>query len=780
VLIGVHVIIAIHIIQWLITGMTVSPVEPSEAMETLELGSVNAGFVFFVLAIGSTFLFGRYFCGWGCHVVALQDLCSWMMRRMGVRPKPFRSRLLVLAPLALGLYMFVWPTFKRIALKPALTAASMDLPVWLRDVAPMKGFHAELIVSDFWATFPPWYVAIPFLAVVGFAAVYFLGSKGFCTYGCPYGGIFGVVDPVSPGRIVVNDDCNSCGHCTAVCTSNVRVHEEVRDFGMVVDPGCMKCMDCVSACPNDALGFAFAKPAMLAKPRDEAARQRRQKIKTNPKRFDLTWPQEVTLAILFIVLLQSFRGMLNVVPMLMAAGLAGIGVFLAWKLWCLAREPSVRLQRLQLKVKGRWRAAGAAFGVLATGVLISAAWGGFVGLDRWRAQIDYKRLDVPIEVALRPEFEPRPSVRDAAERGARLYRRSSPWTEAGVGWPLRPEDRRELAFFHLLARDHDAAEHQLRAVVRAGNPTHELIEQLAMVMQAQGAEPAAIRAMRRWALDLHPELAPLRTRVARDVIEAGGSPENAADLWTARLEQSSDPDPETLLEAARFFASIGERERALNLVDAATRSPRPEPAHELDAATLHQALGRSAPARSIARSLAGGDRWHALSNTQLRRLVVVLAQLGDERHATDLLEAARAERSDAIALHELAGRMALASGERARALDAFEAAGEEIDSPWALASVGETIVKAGLSARDREIGGLGLRTLERAMQAAPESPTIAHDLGQALLATGRFEEGLARLRNASRMAPENPALAEALAQAEQRVETLSPRPGPPR
>jgi hypothetical protein len=37
----------------------------------------------------------------------------------------------------------------------------------------------SLIVEDFWATFPPWYVAIPFLIVCGFVTVYFLGNKGF-------------------------------------------------------------------------------------------------------------------------------------------------------------------------------------------------------------------------------------------------------------------------------------------------------------------------------------------------------------------------------------------------------------------------------------------------------------------------------------------------------------------------------------------------------------------------------------------------------------------------
>src|SRR4029453_12361217 len=127
--------------------------------------------------------------------------------------------------------------------------------------------RSELVRADFWATFPQsaW-IIVPFLLVCGFATVYFLGSKGFCTYGCPYGGFFAPLDKLATGRILVTDACEGCGHCTAVCTSNVRVHEEVREYGMVVDPGCMKCMDCVSVCPNDALYFGFAKPAIVKGP----------------------------------------------------------------------------------------------------------------------------------------------------------------------------------------------------------------------------------------------------------------------------------------------------------------------------------------------------------------------------------------------------------------------------------------------------------------------------------------------------------------------------------
>src|SRR6188472_2966595 len=70
-----------HIIQWRFTGRTVSPIEPSETMYTLQNGFVNAGFIFFSLAILATLVFGRFVCGWGCHILALQDLCGWLLKK---------------------------------------------------------------------------------------------------------------------------------------------------------------------------------------------------------------------------------------------------------------------------------------------------------------------------------------------------------------------------------------------------------------------------------------------------------------------------------------------------------------------------------------------------------------------------------------------------------------------------------------------------------------------------------------------------------------------------
>ena len=110
VLAAVQGLIIIHIVVWLLSkkygwfgGTTITPIEPSESMEFSKHGIINAGLIFFVIALLSTLILGRWFCGWGCHVVMLQDLCGWVMKKMGVRPKPFRSRLLGV----LGLLMVV-------------------------------------------------------------------------------------------------------------------------------------------------------------------------------------------------------------------------------------------------------------------------------------------------------------------------------------------------------------------------------------------------------------------------------------------------------------------------------------------------------------------------------------------------------------------------------------------------------------------------------------------------------------------------------------------------
>lgn len=336
VLIGVHVLIGLHIWHWLATGSTMTPLEPSEAMQTIELGRINAGFLLFCALIASTLLFGRWFCGWACHIVALQDLSAWLLGKLGLRPRPLRSRLLVLAPWVVAGHMFGWPIVQH----------------WLgtRRLPSPSTWELHLTTTDLWQTFPGPIMAVATFVVVGFLIVWWLGAKGFCTHGCPYGAFFAVADRFAVLRIKVTDACDACGHCTSVCSSNVRVHEEVAKHRQIVDPGCMKCLDCVSVCPKDALriGFTAPKPFVLSQQRIRA-------------RADCSWPEEILLAVVAFAATQwVFRGAWfgERVPFLLAVGLGVITAVLALLAWRLLRRPEVAFQHTALKVAGRLTKAG--------------------------------------------------------------------------------------------------------------------------------------------------------------------------------------------------------------------------------------------------------------------------------------------------------------------------------------------------------------------------------------------------------------------------------------
>ncbi len=760
VLVGVHVVIAIHVVQWVVMGSTVSPVEPSESMQTLELGVVNAGFIFFVLAILSTIIFGRFLCGWGCHVVALQDLCAWLMKKARTKPKPFRSRLLVFAPLALGIYMFVWPTFKRIALIPAIEAAGFAVPVWIGQPAEFHGFTSELIVEDFWATFPPWYVAIPFLGVCGFASVYFLGSKGFCTYGCPYGGIFGVADQVSPGRIVVNDSCEGSGHCTAVCTSNVRVHEEVRDFGAVVDPGCMKCMDCVSACPNDALSFAMTKPALLIGPRDDDAKKRRARINANPKRFDLTWPEEVAAAVMALGLFVAFRGMLNLVPMLMAVGMAGVGVFLIWKAWRVVTTHNVRLQSYQLRAQGRVRIAGLVVLVGAAVTLVSAGWSGLVGLERWRAHLTHETIEVPVALALRPEFDLTPDKAERVLVAIERFERSDAWGEGGRGWSLRPMDRRELAFLYLLVDRHADAARQLDRLGQEGEPTDELVEQAAALRRQLGQSDEDIKA---WLADMlyrHPLLHGARLEWSRLAVRTGEPVESVDASWRDAL--GPEPALHAAVSAATFYTETGRSDAGAELIERASMS------EDVDAAGLVRAARTLAATGRVDRGLELLDRASDLGSQtpeSSRALGVAFASLGERDRARAVYTTGLETHPDSAALHEALALLDLVEARPESALEhyrtAIRLAGR---NPFARAGLGESVVRAGLGSRTQAVYELGLDAMRTAAEQS-QAGVLFHDLGQALLAGGRAAEGLEALERAQALTPENQAVGRSLEQA---------------
>lgn len=501
-LILVHLLLAIHIAYWMRTGSAISPLEPSEAMEFSKHSVINAGLVFFGLMILSTLVFGRFACGWGCHLIALQDLARGILLKIGIRPRPMRSRLLLLVPIVAFVYMFLWPVAYRL---------------WIGDSLAVRA--VALTKEDFWATFPGWIVATMTFITCGFVMIYFLGSKGFCTYACPYGAIFGVAGSLSPGNIRVTDACEGCGHCTLTCTSNVQVSKEVRTFGMVIDAGCMKCMDCVTVCPKDALYFGFGKPAILARSKDAAMPRRglweRIFFRTHHPH-GYTWGEEGLLAVFVILAFLAFRGLYDAVPFLMSLGVAGIVAFLFVQLVRLRTRDDVTMQGVRLKQGGKLRAPGVGYALALALFAIFWFQSASVQYHVWRRNVAFEQL----ETLRAGWFEgPRPAL-GAQERAA--AERVEHHAEAAEEWgllSLRDNDA-HLAWAHLFTEDPAAFQERLEAALQRTPASAYLHMEAGHFLRERGDVDGARRHFAA-AIEGEPVLATAFTALSQQLLQGG-------------------------------------------------------------------------------------------------------------------------------------------------------------------------------------------------------------------------------------------------------------------
>jgi tetratricopeptide (TPR) repeat protein/NAD-dependent dihydropyrimidine dehydrogenase PreA subunit len=806
----VNVLMIIHIIQWLIMGMTVSPVEPSEAMETLEVGVVNAGAIFFLIAILSTLLLGRFFCGWGCHVLALQDLCVWIMTRLGIRPKPFRSRLLVYFPIGLGFYMFIWPSFKRIVLAPALEAASIDWPHWLRPVEPIHQLTSGLIVDDFWATFPAWYIAIPFLLICGFACVYFLGAKGFCTYGCPYAAFFKPIDTVSPTRIRVNDDCGQCGYCTSVCTSNVRVSEEVRDFGMVVDPGCMKTLDCISACPNDALSIGFGSVALGAKPKAESKDARKAALKKRRGRYDLTLWEEGLAAALMLWFFYATRGVFDAIPMLLAGGLAAICTMILVLTIKLFHQPNVRLYKFQFKKQGRIRTVG--YGLLLTGVVFAAGsvWASNAKFLRWRGDMQFNQSIVPGDTLVRMEYDPSPAERERAEIAVAAYQRADAPEHGGIGWALNAELRLRLSYFLSMLDRHGEAFEQLRMVIEDGEPTDSLVLQASQVLirsmddarnpnlgqlEHEEAKRVAILELYSDAIQAHPHLHAIRAELAKsaavtgdregadrywdiawqvqryselaDAYEAQGNEEDAAEAREissklADFVEVAKTEPRFILSRAAMHGFIGEMDEAQRLFRLASENAT----NDMNPAGVWIDIGRTVMQFGL-QEFAREQAQKAIDSPDASTMTwVAAAEIASFSGAFDLGRE-RAEQAmtmprfgDQPMLMARAANAMLTRDNLEPGIALLRRGVETSKDPFEQFTIARGMAAGGMSLGSNEMLEEGLEYIEGIVRSYPELALIQSDLGNIYYQLGRFESAERHTIESAERSSHNAALAD--------------------
>lgn len=525
-LVGVHLLIAAHLTHWLIAGRTLNRFVLSDSMDTLETGRLNPGFLLFSAAAIVALLAGRWLCGWACHMGALQEACAWVLRRCRIRPRLVRVRLLGYVPIGLAAYMFLWPTFRRDLLGPLVSLAWPETGRSLAGRAVFPGWSTELVSDDLWRGLPGVWVAIPFLLICGGATVWFLGARGFCRYGCPYGGVFAPLEKLAPARIKVDlNACDGCGKCTAACSSGIRVHEEVRAFGRVVSSQCVKTLDCISACPRDALSFGLTVPPVF---------KRLTGGKSPKTRWDLSLRAELCILALFVATVLVVRGLYGLVPLLMSVGVALCVSAMGVAVWQLGRRRDVRFAGAQVKRAGRLRPVGHGLIAVAGVAVLLLIHSGAVRVIQWRGGV----LDDTVRVSRAAVFTDRPAPRNpgdraSAERALYWYGLADSWRRGGIGLAGTPAVRVRMAWLRLVVEDLPGAE-AILAELAGETRIDSLHADLARVMLLR-ADAGRAEASLADSLDSNPGFSQCRDMLAR-MMAGSGRVDAAAGLYRSRLK----------------------------------------------------------------------------------------------------------------------------------------------------------------------------------------------------------------------------------------------------
>ncbi len=184
--------------------------------------------IYFLALLPITYLFGRVFCGWVCHLGALQEFIFMTSDFKILQSKKAQKIMRIIRIFAL---------------------LSLVIQLILTHSNLYKKIDPFTLIFNFQN---PYLVGWFFVGLMILSSVFIY--RPFCKTICPIGLILGWISKI-PGASILgtNENCISCNICNNKCKIRAITHDN--KMSGLENEECIRCGDCLTGCKKNAISF---------------------------------------------------------------------------------------------------------------------------------------------------------------------------------------------------------------------------------------------------------------------------------------------------------------------------------------------------------------------------------------------------------------------------------------------------------------------------------------------------------------------------------------------
>ncbi len=219
----------------------------------------------FIVVLLVTLLFGRVYCSFVCPLGLLQDVVSWLARKVNkknVQRSGPRHDIIRFSILAVSVLSLIAGSTLLVNVLDPFSSAGRILTHLVRPFVYM-GNNLLAGISErlnlYWVnpvdlppqSIPAILLGVGTLGVVGWLA--YTRGRFYCNVLCPVGALLGLLSRFAVLKVAIdNGDCTSCGLCEKACKGGcIDRKKRTVDFDR-----CVGCFNCFDVCPRDDMFFA--------------------------------------------------------------------------------------------------------------------------------------------------------------------------------------------------------------------------------------------------------------------------------------------------------------------------------------------------------------------------------------------------------------------------------------------------------------------------------------------------------------------------------------------